>query len=782
MITGKRRWMKGCGVVALTTLSSVNFLFAAENEEIIRKINYVYSGNDTIINRSVVESRVQLKVDDVFDPKLANASIHALYDSGWFDNVQVRTDAFEGGNGVEVSFLLETRTKLGDIRYEGNQHIKSKYLSKKIESNSGGAISIETLNADKAKLLDYYESKGYPDARIDYEIKECDESGRSDVVFNIQEGPKLRISKIKIENIGDLKEDDLLKILNTKTWNLFSIFTKKGIFRNRIWEDDISRLKVAFKNQGYLDVEIADEDIVFTKKGKDVVIVIHAVPGEKYRVGKVQIVGNKLHSLEEIERFFNIKTGDVFSPARIDAACERVRNYYGHEGYVNTMIVPVRKMDIQHQCIDLDVQITESEKCFLKDIEIHGNSKTQNKVILRELALAPGDPFDIVRMKNSRERLLNTGYFKQVDVTPVNTNVPERKNLRIDVQEENTGKLGCGGGISSGGNVVGYLEFSQRNFDWNSKNRLLQGGGQKARARLQIGKHNMSIDLNFEQPWWYDREVSVGADAFYHKQDYRNHDKNFTGASYDESRLGFEVYLRKRIYEQWVGRLAYHLEDVYIHNISRTSPASYYKEKGHTSISKISFTADRDTRDHFLYPTEGSHVVLTTELAGGPCFGETKYISLGAQAAKYWKISDAMEQVFSVLGRIGTITPFGHDTVPFFEKFNLGGNDYMKGFKVRNIGPQEGETALGGDSFWYANAEYCFKLHERVRVYLFSEVGAVNESKWNFSTKRYNFDIGFGWKLMIFNFPLRLDFGWPMHSEQNIKRNMHFNYSFGMSF
>jgi outer membrane protein insertion porin family len=113
----------------------------------------------------------------------------------------------------------------------------------------------------------------------------------------------------------------------------------------------------------------------------------------------------------------------------------------------------------------------------VNEIEINGNSTTKNKVILSELALESGDPFDLVRMKNSRLRLMNTGYFSYVDVSPINTKIPEKKDIRIDVKEADTGKTGIGGGISTGKEIVGFIEFSQRNFDINSQNKLFQGGG-----------------------------------------------------------------------------------------------------------------------------------------------------------------------------------------------------------------------------------------------------------------------------------------------------------------
>ena len=396
--------------------------------------------------------------------------------------------------------------------------------------------------------------------------------------------------------------------------------------------------------------------------------------------------------------------------------------------------------------------------------------------------MAPGDPLDTVRMNVSRERLMGTGFFSAASITPVDSDVPNKKDLIVDVKEADTGKASIGGGVSTGGEVVGTLEFSQRNFDLKSKNKKFQGGGQKFRAGVQVGRHTQAVDINFEEPWFYDRELAVGVDLFFQRTNFSKSLHDYIGASYDEKRIGAEIYARKRLFELWIGKLAYHIENVNIRNISRNAPRCFFDEEGNTSVSKVIFTADRDTRDDIIHPTSGSNIVVSTELAGGPFFGETKYFKASSSASRHWLVFNEPEQVFSVLGEAGSITPYGGDTVPFFDRFYLGGSRRMKGFKSRDIGPNERGTGIGGNTFAYATAEYSVRVFDPFRVYGFAEVGILNESKWNFSTKRYNTDIGFGFKIDIMKWPLNLSFGFPVHGERNNKHGMRFNFSFGGTF
>ncbi|MDR1401769.1 MAG: outer membrane protein assembly factor BamA [Puniceicoccales bacterium] len=768
--------------LVLSGFSSESFADDAQLPSVVKAIEYVYEGDQVEVNQEIVESHVQLKIGEEFSPFLADASLKALHSSGDFDRVAVRVDEISKSSDCKVTFLLVPRVKIGAINFIGNKNFSSRALKKKLQAKEGANLSNGTLRSDIEALIKFYNNKGYSYAAASYDVQKNDAAGSADVTFTIDEGEKFHVGKITFPGNDVIDEKELQQAMLTKKWTLLSLVRKSGVLRAEEISEDVDTLRTVFKNHGYLDVEINERDITYRRVRKTLHISIPIQPGPQYYVGNISIKGNALFTSEQLGEVLLVSTGDAFSPEKIDRTRGKIAEYYGKCGYISTNVYVAKKADLNSDRIDLEFSIVEKEKCFVGEIEICGNAKTRNKVILRELSLAPGDPFDTVRMTNSRLKLLNTGYFSFVDIAPVDTKIPERKNLRIDVKEADTGKLGFGGGISTGGEIVGFVEFSQRNFDLHSENRKLQGGGQKTRARAQVGKHSMLIDLNFEEPWLYDRELAVGTNLFFHKSNYDKKLREYSGASYDEDRLGGEIYLRKRLYELWEAKLAYSLEDVYIHSIAREAPRCFFDEEGHTSVSKLTFAVERDTRDNFIYPTDGSKAGVDVEIAGGPFFGKTKYVKISALALKHWLVFEPAEQVFSLIGRTGTVMPYGGDKVPFFDKFYMGGAYFMKGFKTHDIGPKENGTSIGGNSFAYGTAEYCFKITDIFRFYLFAEAGFINASQWNFSTKNYNTDVGFGFKISIMNMPLRLDFGFPLRGESDNKHGMRFNYSFGVAF
>jgi outer membrane protein insertion porin family len=748
---------------------------------IISSIRYNYYGGDLKVNQEVIESHVQLREGAEFKQYLADASIRSLYNTGLFDYVQVRLD--QVGNGeYAATFTLTHKLRVNEINIVGNKKIKNKLIKREMSLSRGEAFSDGSLHQDVQKLSKLYQNKGFPYAKVDCSVVELSDRAAVDININIDEGPKMHVGKITFDGADDIKPKVLKAAMQTKSWSLLSIFTGKGTFRQEVLDDDINRLKVEIKDHGYLDVDIGEGDVVCTTRGSAIDIHIGVHKGKQYRFGEISIEGNSLYSADELILPLALKVGDVFSPRRVDDACENIRSCYGEVGYLETDVRVERLPNTDTEAIDLVFRVDESERCSLHAIEIKGNAKTKNNVILRELAIAPGDPFDTVRMKDSQARLLNTRFFQSVDVLPVDIDVKNQKNLRIEVKEANTGKFSIGGGVSSGNQVIAFTEFSQSNFDLFGRSNKFQGAGQKFRARFQIGRRSNAFTINFEEPWLYDRELVFGTDLFRSEQSYKKSDYNYGGTSYDETRLGGDVYLRKRIFDLWEGTATYSLTNVRISNVGSNAPRSFRDERGHRLISKGSFLLERDTRNSFFYPTSGSTLSFCTEVAGGPFFGETKYVKFNALAAKFFPTFETFDQNIMFACRGGTVSAFGHDHVPFFDRFFLGGGDYMKGFKMHDVGPHENGTGVGGKSYLYSTVEYTLKIAEPLRFYLFAEAGVVNASQLNFNVKRYCSDLGFGIKLYIMGAPLRLDFGFPMRGYENNKHGMRFNYSFGMSF
>ena len=213
-----------------------------------------------------------------------------------------------------------------------------------------------------------------------------------------------------------------------------------------------------------------------------------------------------------------MKEGSVYSPKQVREDSKKIADAYGSGGYVDLQVLPQGVPSGQSK-IDVKYNIEEGNPSFVQRITIVGNTRTKDKVIRREVLIAPGDIFNSVRVETTKKRLDNLGYFSRVETYPEETGVSARKDLIINVEEKRTGSLNFGAGFSTVDELVGFIEMTQGNFDlMNWPN--FTGAGQKFRARVQYGTSRKDVILSLTEPYFLDRRLSLGGQVFFNEADY----------------------------------------------------------------------------------------------------------------------------------------------------------------------------------------------------------------------------------------------------------------------
>jgi outer membrane protein insertion porin family len=565
--------------------------------------------------------------------------------------------------------------------------------------------------------------------------------------------------------------------METKKWWMFSWLTGTGRFKDDEFEDDLDKLRDYYREHGYLDVEIAPEKIEYNYyKPGELVIVIPITEGRQYHVGEVTVTGNKLYPSALLRRVLRERTGSIFVPSKLDKDTETLEDFYGRDGYLDTRAHLVRKPNLTTGNIDIAYEIEESEKFNVETIHIEGNTKTKSTVILRELALGPGDVFNSGRMKISKLRLENTRFFDSVDASPEQTNLPGRRNLKIAVREGRTGNLTFGAGFSSLEKATLFAELSQSNFDLFNSHSVFQGDGQKFRLRLQIGSQSSEAIMSFEEPYLFQKQLALGFSLYRTSSDY-------TSSFYQEIRTGAEVYLRKMLIPQLAieSRLSYTFEIVDISNVDPSASAIIQSLAGDTTVSKVSLQLLRDTRDMIVNTTHGNRAEFDTTLAGGPFAGDESYYSAEFRGSQFFPVFDTQTQVLGLIGRLGVIQNYGSSkTVPYYDRWFLGGPYTLRGFEYNDVSPRDnlGEP-IGGKSYGMFSAEYSVDIVSPIRFVVFYDAGFVNSGAYDFTPGKYNDDFGIGLRLSVAGSPLSLDFGIPITGDSTNKKGNQFNFSFG---
>jgi outer membrane protein insertion porin family len=729
------------------------------------------------VSEQIVRANIQVREGSDFDDPMIDKDIRTLYRTGLFEFIEVKREELPN-NVLNLVFEITPKYRVQAVRFQGNKVVKASRLEKEIKTKPNVALDERAVKSDAEKLHEYYQKSGYNQAQITYDIQRDRGTGYGTVLFKIREGAKVRIADIRFTGNGHVKAKRLRKEMETKRWWMFSWLMGTGKFKDDAFEDDVGKLLDYYREQGYLDVDIPQDRILYDypKPGR-MVITIHVDEGRQYRIGDITITGCKLYADTMLKLLLRQKGGMIFRPAKLDKDVTNMEDFYGRSGYLETRVRLVRKPNIATGNIDIEYQVDESDKFYVESIKIEGNTKTKTIVIIRELVLSPGDVFDMVRMKASKLRLENTAFFEDVNLTPEVTNIPGRRNLKISMKEARTGNLSFGAGYSSLERATFFAELSQANFDLFNRRSFFQGAGQKFRLRFQIGSLSNELILSFEEPWLFQKELGLGFTI------YRT-SNSYTSSYYEEIRIGAEVYLRKHLFEYVEGRLSLTDEQIDIKNVNPSASPLILALAGKTRTVKIGLQLLREARDKIVNTTRGNRLQMLAQVAGGPLGGSNDYYSLEVRGSEFLPVFRAQTQVLGLIARGGVIENFGKSAdVPYYDHFFLGGSDDLRGFEQRDVGPKDSlNEPLGGKTYGMFTAEYSFDVVKPVRFAIFYDAGFVNANAYDFNPKSYNDDFGVGLRLFVAGAPLSLDFGIPLTGDKTNKKGNQFNFSFGTRF
>src|SRR5438876_685634 len=740
----------------------------APGPPIIRSIDVQYTGPQTVSKERIL-AQIRTRVGQPYSNQVVEQDIAALYKTGSVYNVRIF--AQPEGDGVKVIVAVQTRAIMREIEIAGAERIKAKRLRKEIKLRLNQPVNEQQLEEARQKIIEVYQGRGFTDVSVQFRVDPIDEKrGTARVVFTVNEGVKGAVRAIHFEGNAHFSEKVLRKQMKTRGKTLISAIDKSGRLDEVQLEQDMDKLREFYQNHGYIDVEIKDVRRGRIEKGPMIITIVIA-EGPQYHVRKVTISGYEAAKEDRIRALLKMKEGSVYSPKQLRDDAKAVADAYGSAGYVDLVILPEGAPAGPAQ-IDVHYKIEEGDRSFVNRINIEGNTRTKDKVIRREVLVAPGDVFNTVRVDITKKRLDNLGYFAKVETYPEDTDIPGRKDLTILVQEKRTGSLSFGGGFSTVDKLVGFAELSQGNFDlfnWPS----FTGGGQKFRLRIQYGTERKDFILSLTEPYFLDRRLSLSGQLFYTEA-------NYLSAQYDQRNYGFSTELRKPINSYIYASLGYTVQDVDIFNVDPTASDFIQSQAGSTVESKIFGSVVFDSRDNVLLSHRGQRITFSPFIAGGFLGGDTQVYALDLEGSQYFHLPKDL--ILLINGEIATVSQWGNGTdVPIYERLFLGGSNNLRGFPFREVGPQQNGEPIGGQSMARATLEWTFPIIEKARGALFYDTGFVNTSEWSFGFNHMASDVGVGLRLDLPIGPLRLDYGYPVMRD-GYNGGGHFNFNVGYQF
>lgn len=631
------------------------------------------------VDADLIKSAISLRLGDPLDPEEVSKSIKNLHKLTIFSDISFSSEPYRTGINLIISVVEYPIVQ--EVDFDGFKAIKKDRIDELIGLRIGSYWSPYLKSLVQRKLKTEYESKGFNNALIRIEEEKLD-NNKIKLRISSEEGKRVAIKQITFIGNSSFDDKTLGKRMKTKTSSLL----RSGRFEQEKFDTDLKNISAYYKKNGFIDVRITNWELKQVGD-RNLELIISIEEGIKYTFGSITLSGSDHFSSETLIAKFTLKSGEPFDQEKFDKQLALVYSQYFDEGFIYATIDPEQIKE--GNLLNINLKVTEGTRARIRQIHFAGNRKTKEKVLRRQLEIAPGDYFRQSQVMRSQQNIYNLGFFEpdiKLDYTRINNEGDI--DLHFDVVDKSSGVANGGVGYNSQDKVVGQLSLSQNN---------LFGNNWSSSIKWEFGGDTQNFELSFTNPNLYDTDVLMGTNLYYTT-------KNWSSFYYEIFTRGASIRAGQAI--PWVNASRYVLGySIYskkyrITNMEKIMEDSLanltLRELDQLSwryTSSVNFTLSRDTRDNIFFPTSGSQIMLYSEIAGGMLGGDFDYFKHIAQVN--WYMEAWYKLVLRTKWRFGYVTPYGRsDDAPPDEKFYLGGTgpDGIRGYADRSISPSGGGT------------------------------------------------------------------------------------------
>ena len=657
-------------------------------------------GNHRIESSTIIAYMVA-QPGDPFSSQSINNSVKTLYATGLFKSVSVSRQ----GNDLIVH-VVENPT-VDQVFFSGNKAITDKDAKAAISLKPRSVFTLEEAAKARSALLDLYAQKGHFNATVTPKIIKLPDN-RVNVVFNCHDGAMTQISRISFIGNRHFSQATLRDVISSRQSAWWRFLSSADDYNAKRIEYDEYLLHKFYLHKGYANFQIRSVNANLSPDRKSFYVTFDISEGARYKVGSVKIVsGIRSLSEKKLRGLVPLSKGEWFDGDALQEGVDALTKRALDLGYAFAQVNPDVKPDPAKKTLAITLNVVNGPRVYIQRIDITGNTRTEDKVIRRELTVAAGDAYNQSKIDESKKKLKNLGFFKDEKITTSPGSTPQQVILNTQVTEEATGQFSLGGGYSSSLGALLNAGLSQNNF---------LGTGINASINTLLAQRGTQLNVGVTDPYFLDRNLIAGVDAF------RTVTNSYTAASqayaYSESSVGGDLRLGYRFNAHVRQSFTYTLSQRNIYDIPTASSTNIYiqSEKGSSSLSQISQTLTFDYLDDDQNPTSGLMADLTTDFAG--VGGNAKYIRISPDISYYIPLEHLMGSKAWVLkfsATAGYLLPIMgyHDKIE--DRFFLGG-DSLRGFADGGVGPsvagsaQQNGSQIGGRYMWTQSTELHFPL------------------------------------------------------------------------
>jgi len=765
-------------------------------QETVEKIEII--GNERVTEETILYY-LSSREGDYFNEELLRRDFKVLWSTGFFANLRIEQE--EGERGKIIKVIVEENPIISDITFKTGKKLKENDIIDKLKENDEYILPYSyyspfKIERIKARIEELLREKGLTQGKVDIAINSKGKN-ELEVVFNIDEGPKIRVGEVVFVGHPKLPQSVLRSALKeNKKHGIIAWITGKDTFKPDKLEEDLQNIKKKLQEYGYMEATIGEpkiEDItkrsIFFKKQVMKKLIIPIEAGYRYRVGEIKIEGAKVFSSSGLRKMIKLKPGQLYNTKIREKSVEDIGELYRNYGYLYAQIMPVENLDPKRKLVNISFNIYEGDVVYLHRLEIRGNTYTKDKVIRRELLLREGDRFSLALFKDSLLRMKQLGLVeleKDPDIRP-KPDDPTQMDVTLYVKELQRNNIQFTAGYSGYYGTFVALSYETVNF---------MGAGENLSLMFQYGKNLKNYSFGFTEPYIFDRPLSLGFSIY-------NRYMIYPGL-FNQKTKGINLQFSARVKGYWRANLVYGFDYIdvslpseedqyyfydpyfygsYYSGYPRYYPGGYMYGLGSYHMSSISGTVYRSTVDSPLTPSRGTLYLIGTKFAGSFLGGDISLLKPRFEFTHYQPLFRNQTLGFHL--EYSFIKRIGDSQVPFWERFFLGGEMSIRGYDIYSIGPRgESGTNIGGEKSIVCNAEYIIKVGGPLYTILFFDIG--NAYAPNQKVNIHNLYSSTGLEFRIFvpalRVPFRLIFAYNSPKLPYEDSNFNFRFAIGTTF
>lgn len=705
------------------------------------------------------------------DPAVLDAGIKRLWTS--FRVLVFNVEPLEVQGGVELIVRVMEMSVDRDPRFIGNVDISDKKLREWALLQDKAELYLHEAGRVRQRLLDAYRREGYHHAEVNVIKRPAEREGAlPDVIFEIREGPKVRVSRFKINGAKSMPDtrflyffkDGLSHLADRSLWGptLFNWFGE--VFVQETLEADLLAMRNVYRDRGWLDAVVELEKLEFNADRSRVTVHVAVDEGPRYTVSKLSIKAVEwvdpangrseevreaqlLTSEEELRGLCLLKPGAVYERNTIQKDTGALKTSFDKLGRIQhsslprgvswSFLEPEVVFDPRAHTVEVTYRIVQGTEVTLREVLINGTQHTRDRVVRREISVFPSERANVREIERSLSRIQATRYFSD-DANRINHRDPYYRFLPVEgqpgladvefiVAEGRVIDLNIAGGVDSDNGAFAILTTTMRNFDitdvpdaWSSmftevyRKEAFHGAGQLVNLEIAPGTQLSRFRINFVEPDIFRTHLRPISLEF----DLRRQQRRFL--THDEDRFEKLIRFGRRLdYDLFVSAGLRHA-DVQLSDLDAGgTPLSLQdqEQRGNQKIIGPTFTVSTRSLDNLINPRKGYEVRYTAGWYDSSFGSDYEYLTSEFRGDLFFPLGTTESGVRPVVHfelDAGAAQPYGDDfAIPFSERYFIGGARSVRGFDFRGIGPFDPLTgdALGGETFVTGSLEYWYPLH-----------------------------------------------------------------------